>query len=148
MTRSALTFSEAMNGTTTGTIQIQDQDGTVFTPHLRWQRHLHLEHGGHTVTVTVAPRSPAPLVSAPGAGTHAWHADPVQHHDAERLHGPAGQRAERARLVRPSRRLRIVCSHRVAIPDRGPQGPRSFSFAEVASDASSGSVIKICDAVS
>ena len=28
----SLTFSEAMNGTTTGTIQAQDQDGTFFTP--------------------------------------------------------------------------------------------------------------------
>ena len=62
------TFSEAMNGTTTGTLQIQDQDGTVFT----------LTCGGNvtctwntavtTVTVTVATAIPAPLVGQPGAG--------------------------------------------------------------------------------
>jgi len=62
------TFSEAMNGTTNGTIQIQDQDGTVFT----------LTCGGNvscvwntavtTVTVTVTSTIVAPTVGSPGAG--------------------------------------------------------------------------------
>ena len=62
------TFSEAMNGTTTGTIQIQDQDGTVFT----------LTCGGNVtctwntavtqVTVTVATTITPPAVGDPGAG--------------------------------------------------------------------------------
>jgi len=63
------TFSEAMNGTTSGTIQIQDQDGTVFT----------LTCGGNvactwntavtTVTVTIgAVAIPAPPVGSAGAG--------------------------------------------------------------------------------
>ena len=62
------TFSETMNGTTTGTIQIQDQDGTVFT----------LTCGGNVacswnaavtqVTVTVVSTITPPVVGAPGAG--------------------------------------------------------------------------------
>jgi hypothetical protein len=62
------TFSEAMNGTTTGTLQIQDQDGTVFT----------LTCGGNVtctwntavtqVTVTVATTITPPVVGAAGAG--------------------------------------------------------------------------------
>jgi IPT/TIG domain-containing protein len=63
------TFSETMNGTTTGTIQIQDQDGTVFT----------LTCGGNvtctwntavtTVTVTVASTITPPGVGTAGAGS-------------------------------------------------------------------------------
>jgi hypothetical protein len=64
----SMTFSETMNGTTTGTIQIQDQDGTVFT----------LTCGGNVtctwntavtqVTVTVATTITPPVVGDPGAG--------------------------------------------------------------------------------
>lgn len=65
------TFSEVMNGTTTGTLQIQDQDGTVFT--------LTCSTGGNvsctwntavtTVTVTVTTTIPTIAVGQPGAGS-------------------------------------------------------------------------------
>jgi len=64
------TFSEPMNGTTTGTIQIQDQDGTVFTltcgtgnVSCTWNTAV------TTVTVTVTTAIVPPAVGQPGAGS-------------------------------------------------------------------------------
>ena len=62
------TFSEAMNGTTTGTIQIQDQDGTVFTLNCGGNVTCTWNTAVTQVTVTVAAAIPAPVVGAPGAG--------------------------------------------------------------------------------
>jgi len=62
------TFSEAMNGTTTGTIQIQDQDGTVFTLNCGGNVTCSWDTAVTKVTVTVATAITPPVVGAPGAG--------------------------------------------------------------------------------
>jgi hypothetical protein len=68
----SLTFSEAMNGTTTGVIQFQDQDGTIITP-------PGVTCGGNvscswntavtTITVTVTTALTTPAVGTGGAGS-------------------------------------------------------------------------------
>jgi IPT/TIG domain/Bacterial Ig-like domain len=62
------TFSEAMNGTTSGTIQIQDQDGTVFTLNCGGNVSCVWNTAVTMVTVTVATAITPPVVGAPGAG--------------------------------------------------------------------------------
>lgn len=63
------TFSEAMNGTTTGTLQIQDQDGTVFTLTCGGNVSCSWNTAVTTVTVTLTATITPPIVGAPGAGS-------------------------------------------------------------------------------
>jgi hypothetical protein len=66
----SLTFSEAMNGTTTGTINIQDQDGTSLSLACGGSVACSWNTAVTTVTVTVnAPGVTAPALGAPGAGS-------------------------------------------------------------------------------
>ena len=63
------TFSEKMNGTTTGTIQIQDQDGTVFTLNCGGNISCSWNTAVTTVTVTLTTTIVPPVVGQPGAGS-------------------------------------------------------------------------------
>jgi hypothetical protein len=65
----SLTFSEAMNGTTTGTITAQDQDGTVLNMTCSGTVSCTWNSANTTVTVTInAPGLAAPPIGQPGAG--------------------------------------------------------------------------------
>jgi hypothetical protein len=63
------TFSEKMNGTTTGTLQIQDQDGTVFTLTCGGNVSCSWDTAVTKITVTVTTAITPPIVGAPGAGS-------------------------------------------------------------------------------
>jgi hypothetical protein len=65
----SLTFSEAMNGTTTGTINIQDQDGTSLTLNCTTNVSCTWNTAVTTVTVTVTTALVAPSLGAAGAGS-------------------------------------------------------------------------------
>jgi hypothetical protein len=65
----SLTFSEAMNGTTTGTINIQDQDGTSLTLTCAGNVSCSWNTAVTTVTVTVTTALVAPALGAAGAGS-------------------------------------------------------------------------------
>jgi hypothetical protein len=63
------TFSEKMNGTTTGTLQIQDQDGTVFTLTCGGNVSCSWDTAVTKITVTVTTTIVPPVVGDPGAGS-------------------------------------------------------------------------------
>jgi hypothetical protein len=65
----SLTFSEAMNGTTTGTINIQDQDGTSLTLNCTTNVSCTWNTAVTTITVTVTAPLVAPSLGAAGAGS-------------------------------------------------------------------------------
>jgi hypothetical protein len=63
------TFSEAMNGTTTGVIQVQDQDGSVITLTCNSNVACSWNTAVTTVTVTVTAATTPPAIGTAGSGT-------------------------------------------------------------------------------
>ena len=72
----SLTFSEAMNGTVTGTIQTQDQDGTILNMTCGTSVTCTWNTAVTTITVTISPRPHGTAGTTPGI-------IPIQCHDAE-----------------------------------------------------------------
>src|SRR5437773_10528245 len=131
----SLTFSEPMNGCTTGvapicSIEAQDQDGTSLSGANRMQCGGNVSCSWNTavttVTVTVTTQLTPPPLGSTGSGTTQGMQIPFNITALNGINDVAGNPPN---VLGSSDRLidfESSSRQRVAIPDRSPQGPRSY----------------------